>query len=282
MMKRVIILPIIASLVAIPLIGRFLIEPNDNQEKIIDTEKTTNTNIANTNIVDYIVDGDTVELRGGERVRLIGINTPEIGQPHSAEAKRKLRELIEGKEVTLEKDITDKDQYGRLLRYIWLDDLFVNLEIVRQGYANAYTYPPDVKYQDQILVAEKEARERQIGLWVQAKIETSIIVSYMHADADGNDNYNLNDEYIIFKNIGSSAIDMTGWTIKDEVTHIFTFPSFYFASGATITLYSGSGTDTTDRLYWNRDDESYAIWNNSGDTIYLRDANGNLALEYSY
>jgi micrococcal nuclease len=75
---------------------------------------------------------------------------------------------------------------------------------------------------------------------------------------------------------------MTGWTVKDEATHIFTFPSFHLAPQATVTLYSGSGTNTTDKLYWNRADERYAIWNNTGDTVYLRDVNGNLVIEYSY
>lgn len=233
-------------------------------------------------IVDYVVDGDTIELRGGERVRMIGINTPEIGQPYSSEAKNKLKELIEGKEVVLEKDITDRDQYGRLLRYIWLKDILINLEMVRLGYANSYTYPPDVKYQDQIVATETEARENKIGLWTPAEASSCMIVSYMRADAVGNDNYNLNDEYVIFKNICSEEVNMGGWTVKDEATHIFTFPGFYFASQAIVTLYSGSGTNTTDKLYWNRSDERYAIWNNDGDTVYLRDASGNLVLEYHY
>lgn len=235
-----------------------------------------------TAIVDYVIDGDTVELRNKERVRLIGINTPEMGQPYSAEAKNKLKELIEGKETVLEKDITDKDQYGRLLRYIWLGDTLINLEMVKLGYANSYTYPPDVKYQNQIVAAEREAREKKIGLWVPAEVSSCIIVSYMHADAAGNDNYNLNDEYVIFKNTCSQEFNIAGWTVKDEATHIFTFPSFYFAPQGTVTLYSGSGTNTTDKLYWNRADERYAIWNNDGDTVYLRDAQGNLVLEYNY
>lgn len=235
-----------------------------------------------TAIVDYVIDGDTIELRNKERVRLIGINTPEMGQPYSSEAKNKLKELIEGKETVLEKDITDKDQYGRLLRYIWLGDTLINLEMVKLGYANSYTYPPDVKYQNQIVAAEREAREKKIGLWAPAEAGECIIISYMHADAAGNDNYNLNDEYVIFKNICSQEFNMAGWTVKDEATHIFSFPSFYFAPQGTVTLCSGSGTNTTDKLYWNRADERYAIWNNDGDTVYLRDTQGNLALEYNY
>jgi len=265
------------------------IQQEESEEKKIEQsqdkqeEKPTAPEVSiTTNIIDYVVDGDTVELRNGERVRLIGINTPEMGQPYSAEAKNKLKELIEGKEVVLEKDITDRDQYGRLLRYIWLEDVLINLEMVRLGYANSYTYPPDVKYQDQIIAAEREAREGKIGLWAPAEAGECIIVSYMRADASGNDNYNLNDEYVIFKNTCSQEFNMANWTVKDEATHIFTFPSFYFVPQGTITLYSGSGTNTTDKLYWNRADERYAIWNNDGDTVYLRDAQGNLVLEYSY
>jgi len=180
------------------------------EETIIEQEKESiapEISVA-TAIVDYVVDGDTIELRSGERVRLIGINTPEMGQPYSAEAKNKLKELVEGKEVILEKDITDKDQYSRLLRYIWLENTLINLEMVRLGYANSYTYPPDVKYQDQIVAAERETREKQIGLWAPAETGECIIISYMHADASGNDNYNLNDEYVIFKNVCSRALDL--------------------------------------------------------------------------
>jgi len=255
----------------------------EKSEKIEQEKELTPPEISvTTAIADYVIDGDTVKLRNGEKVRLIGINTPEMGQPYSSEAKNKLKELIEGKEVTLEKDITDRDQYGRLLRYIWLGDILINLEMVRLGYANSYSYPPDIKYQDQIVATEREAREEKIGLWAPAEVSACVIISYMHADAAGNDNYNLNDEYVIFKNICSQEFNVTDWTVKDEATHIFSFPSFHFAPQATVTLYSGSGTNTTDRLYWNRADERYAIWNNTGDTVYLRDANGNLVLEYSY
>ena len=113
----------------------------------------------------YVVDGDTVEIAGGERIRLIGIDSPERGQPYYSEARNKLTELVLNKEVRLEKDFTDRDRYGRLLRYIYVGNLFINLEMVRLGYANSYTYPPDVKYQNQILSAQQEARNAQVGLW---------------------------------------------------------------------------------------------------------------------
>jgi hypothetical protein len=81
------------------------------------------------------------------------------------EASNKNKELVEGKRVKLEKDVSETDKYGRLLRYVWVDDVFVNDYLVRQGYAYAYTYPPDVKYAEQFVQAQQEARENNRGLW---------------------------------------------------------------------------------------------------------------------
>ncbi len=118
-----------------------------------------------------VVDGDTIELENGERVRYIGIDTPESVHPSQPvecfgkEASQKNTAFVMGKKVRLEKDITDRDRYGRLLRYVYVGEVFINLELARQGYANSYTYPPDVKYQDRILAAEQEARAEKRGLW---------------------------------------------------------------------------------------------------------------------
>ena len=121
-----------------------------------------------------VVDGDTIEVAlNGKlyRVRYIGIDTPEtvhpaIGEePYGKEASNKNKELVEGKVVALEKDVSEIDQYGRLLRYVYVADLFVNAELVRLGYAQVSTDPPDVKYQDYFLQLQKEAREAQRGLW---------------------------------------------------------------------------------------------------------------------
>ena len=121
-----------------------------------------------------VVDGDTidVEIDGKiERVRYIGIDTPETVDPRKpvqcfgVEASKKNKELVEGKMVRLEKDITDRDKYKRLLRYVWLGDALINEMLVSQGYATSYSYPPDVKYQDLFVAAEKKASEDKLGLW---------------------------------------------------------------------------------------------------------------------
>lgn len=143
------------------------------------TETPISSSVSGTFKVTRVIDGDTIEIENGEKIRYIGIDTPETVDPRKQvqcfgiEASKKNKELVEGKAVRLEKDITDRDKYFRLLRYVWVDDLFVNLELVKQGFANSYSYPPDIKYQEEFLAAEKEAREAERGLWKACPISPS-------------------------------------------------------------------------------------------------------------
>lgn len=127
-------------------------------------------------LVTKVVDGDTIEVEGGRAVRFLGIDTPETVDPRrpvgcfGKEASNEAKGLLSGKEVILQKDITDKDKYDRLLRYIYLplegeQILFVNDYLVREGFAKVLTYPPDVKYNEQFREAERQAREQKRGLW---------------------------------------------------------------------------------------------------------------------
>jgi micrococcal nuclease len=131
------------------------------------TEQGLVVNVVDGDTIDVLVDG--VELR----VRYIGMDTPEV---HSGvewlgpEASAANAALVAGKEVVLEKDVSETDQYGRALRYVWVEDgsgwLLVNLELIRLGYALVTTYPPDVKYVDLLyLDAQEEARNAGRGLW---------------------------------------------------------------------------------------------------------------------
>jgi micrococcal nuclease len=136
-------------------------------------------------LVSRVVDGDTLKLSNNEKVRLIGIDTPEM---HESEklyrdsrksgrdaktiqvlGKRSYaftRSLVEGKTVRLEFDVEKRDKYKRLLAYVYLPDgTFVNAEIVKQGYASLMTYPPNVKYADEFRRLYQQAREQRLGLW---------------------------------------------------------------------------------------------------------------------
>lgn len=113
--------------------------------------------------VTKVIDGDTIIVEGGRHVRLLGIDTDEKGYPCYYDAKERLEQLILNKKVILEKDRKDKDQYGRLLRYVFLDGENINLKIVKEGLAVARFYPENEKYKQEIINAEEEARKNKIG-----------------------------------------------------------------------------------------------------------------------
>ena len=116
-----------------------------------------------------VIDGDTIIVEGGYRVRYIGIDTPEVHPKLEAfgmEAWQANRKLVEGKEVRLERDVSETDN-GRLLRYVYVDGIFVNAELVREGLAEAKAYPPDTKYQEYLEELETQARQAGRGMWVK-------------------------------------------------------------------------------------------------------------------
>lgn len=135
--------------------------------------------------VSRVVDGDTLKLSNNERVRLIGVDTPEVHQSSKlmrdarksgkdvseiqalgARASTFTKSLCEGKKVRLEFDVERRDRYGRTLAYVYLEDgTFVNAKIIEEGYAQVMTIPPNVKHADLFLKAQKEARESGRGLW---------------------------------------------------------------------------------------------------------------------
>ncbi|MHB0877860.1 MAG: thermonuclease family protein [Anaerolineae bacterium] len=126
-----------------------------------------------------IIDGDTIEVDvGGEThsLRYIGVDAPELhpsAEPYGVAATEANAALVAGKTVYLEKDVSETDRYGRLLRYVWLDDVMVNEELVRQGMARVGSYPPDTGYHDRLLGVEAEARAAGRGLWADVTPEPS-------------------------------------------------------------------------------------------------------------
>ncbi|WP_135851119.1 lamin tail domain-containing protein [Halorussus salinus] len=108
----------------------------------------------------------------------------------------------------------------------------------------------------------------------------SLAVARVHADARGDEAANLNDEYVVFRNAGDRTIDLSGWVVSDEADHRYAFPAgTELAPGETLTLHTGRGTDGGGDYYWNAD---APVWNNAGDTVFVRDADGSLVAEVSY
>jgi len=130
-------------------------------------------------VVAEVIDGDTIELVSGERVRYLGINAPEVRvkrgsrwaaqpQPYGKEATAFNRKLVQGKEVQLEYDTEIEDDYGRLLAYVRIDSVLVNEELVKEGLALVDVRMPNVKYQKDLLRSQKKAKTQEIGIWAAA------------------------------------------------------------------------------------------------------------------
>ncbi|MBN1966923.1 MAG: thermonuclease family protein [Anaerolineae bacterium] len=113
-----------------------------------------------------VIDGDTIDVRmNGEvyRVRYIGVDTPERDERCYSDATAANARLVENETVTLVRDVSETDPYGRLLRYVYADGVFVNAQLVAQGYAESRAYPPDTANQDYFDSLETTARQQSLG-----------------------------------------------------------------------------------------------------------------------
>jgi len=239
--------------------------------------------------VEEIIDGDTVRLRIGgaaESVRLIGINTPERGECLSAEATERLTELLDGRAITLEQDTSDRDRYGRLLRYVYADGELVNEALVESGLAIARRYEPDTALADRLDTAQARAQAAGAGQWAASACGPATIaqveITDLVWDAPGDDGQNPNGEWVVIRNAGSGALDLAGWTVKDtSASHRYDFPDgFSLAAGGSVRLSTGCGTDSADALHWCR--QGSAVWNNDGDTAFVLDPSGNVVTTHTY
>src|SRR3972149_5779407 len=170
---------------------------NNNDEQITNSQPTSTSEIVGLDegvLVSKVIDGDTIEIEGGMKVRYIGIDTPETSHPTKGvqcfgrQATERNRQLVEGKKVRLEKDVSETDKYGRLLRYIWVGEQLVNELLVKEGFAFSSSYPPDVKYQERFRQAEIKARGSNKGLWGQcgfARLTNGQVVGQANTILDG-------------------------------------------------------------------------------------------------
>jgi micrococcal nuclease len=145
-------------------------EDLSSTEDTISTEQTTSIEdtipwAENTLLCTAVIDGDTFRLETGETVRLIGIDAPELSQPGGEESRQYLTRLILKKGVTLERGNEDRDKYNRLLRFVYLGDVCINEEMIKQGYAEARYLPPNDSIREYYIKLEMEAETAKAGLW---------------------------------------------------------------------------------------------------------------------
>lgn len=191
--------------------------------------------------------------------------------------------LQPGEQITLVFDPQSdrRGYYGRLLAYIHDDGQQLNERLIVTGHARVYD--SQFSKAEQFYAAEDEAQAAERGLWHCRNVDGesgSLAITQIHADASGNDNTNLNDEYITVENTGSEPLDLSGWTVTDAVGHTYTIPSgVTLAPGESLTLHTGTGTNTQTDLYWDR---SGAVWNNGGDTVTVTTESGTTAAQRAY
>jgi micrococcal nuclease len=236
-----------------------------------------------------VVDGDTVKVDGPSgllTVRLIGINTPERGECLFDAASAEMARTVAGHSVQLVTDTSESDQYGRALRYIELDDgVDVGAHLVSSGLALSRHYLPDTSRSDGYDRLQANAKDAGLGLWAAdacGPVSTGVSIAIgQHANAAGDDNTNLNDEWVSFTNRGPMPIDLDGWVVADEsASHRYMFRNLVLAAGAAVTLFTGCGADTLSGRYWCN--TTSAVWNNAGDTVFLHDPAGNIAVALKY
>lgn len=232
---------------------------------------------ADTATVLQVLDGDTCKLDDDRRVRYLGIDTPEKGDPGAEEATQANNTLVGGKKIRIELGKPEKDRDGRLLAYVFVGKTCVNEELVRQGVAYVRR-PVAAKHKTAFVKAQEEARRAGRGMWA-GLTNTQIAIAAVHAKPEAGGRENLNDEYIVIENEGQKSVTLTGWTVLDESHHRYLFPKFTLPAGGKVTLRTGLGENTDTELFWG---SRSAMWNDTGDTIFIRDANGKLALSHVY
>jgi len=231
-------------------------------------------------VVTGVVDGDTISVQlasENESVRLIGLDTPEMGEDFCYEARDALTSLVGGKAVRLETDVEKRDQYGRLLAYVWVGTTLANAELLRLGLATLYTVPPNVRYTDALRAAQDEAQKAGRGIWGGAATSPLRILQ-VNYDAPGNDNFNLNEEYVVFEVLVAGSL--IGYAVEDQSGHRYEFPDRIFQGGEVFKLHTGVGTDSQTDLYWGM--TGSAVWNNDGDTVKILDPGGHIVTSHGY
>ena len=255
--------------------------PHEAVEEVDDTNNTEDNKPIedgqnyNMTVVE-IIDGDTFDLGNGERVRIIGINTPEKGRPFSDEATEVLSEMIMGREVTLVNDSKndDSDSGGRLLRHVYVDGISVNYEMIRTGMAFWYPYSSGTDMDESYQEAQESAANDHVGLWTESHY--NITIDYIEYDPEGSE---VDGEYLIITNHDNYNINMEGWYLQDEAARTAYEFNYTLDADTSIRVYTGSGEDNETALFWGW---YQGIWNNGGDMAILQDENGLMVDYYRY
>ncbi|MCH7568168.1 MAG: thermonuclease family protein [Nanoarchaeota archaeon] len=208
-------------------------------------------------VIGRVIDGDTVELEDGRKIRLLNVNAPERGEFGYDSATEFIKDF---ENKTLELEISGVGRYGRILGRLYYDEYYINLNLVKNGLAHPYIVS-DREVKD-FKKAEKEARENEKGIWGKSEHYGCLNVEI-----------NKYDEYVVIED--KCGVDFDGWKLKDESTRSYKLDK---VNSRRFVLYSEKGIDGKDEFYWGRGN----AWNDDKDSIFVRDEKGKLVYYDSY
>ena len=228
------------------------------------------------------VDGDTFEvaiadpaygMRAKEKVRFMGIDTPERNEPLFDEARAHVERRAGAGPVYLAFDFRRRDQFDRLLAFVYLaDGTLLNAELIEAGLAVVYRGDDLMYFLPQFEDLEREARSRQLGVWKGRAGSGVIIVAIAN---------HSRDEHVLLRNDGNAAVDISGWRLLDDDGDGLMIPSRVVLDPGD-SLAVGSGTGCVDTHHPCRQLSTKNIWSNSGDVAELRDGRGTVVHSYRY
>ncbi len=230
------------------------------------------------------IDGDTIVVsidNKEEKVRLLGINTPEKSMPGYKEALSLFESISPDQIVELEKGDEDADKYNRKLRYVFYNNILLNEESLRKGLSTTYYYSED-QYTKRLTRAEQEAITEQVGLWQKSSDLCADCMSLKNIDnGKGKDDCKPATESILLINKCSFSCSLNKWYIHDDANKVFTFTDTELSPQETITIFNGEGKDNETSSFFNNKGCA-SIWNDAGDTLFLRDPSGKLVFFKRY
>jgi len=224
-----------------------------------------------------VYDGDTFTLSTGQKVRLRGVNTPEL-RPKEAfglEARDAAAAVMLNKKARLYYGAVKMDGYGRLIGSLQVDNVDIAEHLLENGLGHVFLIPPDDIESNRLLKAQARAKQSRRGIWSHKRYQGNLHITSFHANSPGNDNKNINGEYLRVCNISLETVNLKGYSITDISGRRYPFPDIDIPAGHTVKLHSGKGRHQKDpkkqlAVYLG---SSRPIWNNDHDraTIYSPD-----------
>jgi endonuclease YncB( thermonuclease family) len=227
-----------------------------------------------------VYDGDTFTLETGDKIRLKWVNTPELRpkEPYGDQARDYAARLILDQTISLVLDGPNpRDSYGRVLAGVTTPtgkDL--SLALLEEGLGHVFIIPPEHHDLSAHLAAQGEARKARRGIWSTTNYLGALHMTSFHANAAGDDNQNVNGEYLRLANITTETVDTAGYRLMDVSGNSWTFPSVKVPAGHTVLVKSGKGSSQDDprfqlEIFLGSDTP---IWNNDHDVATLLDPQG--------